>query len=104
MGRVGRNREVGVVEWKVKDVSQVKLGVVTQPGADVSRRLFALGDPEFAAVQTICLLAGPVGHADKQQACFVNLSRNNEPGAWLDRKSTRLNSSHIPLSRMPSSA
>ena len=24
--------------------------------------------------------------------------------AWLDRKSTRLNSSHIPLSRMPSSA
>ena len=27
------------------------------------------------------------------------------PGlSWLDRKSTRLNSSHIPLSRMPSSA
>ena len=25
-------------------------------------------------------------------------------GAWTDRKSTRLNSSHIPLSRMPSSA
>ena len=25
-------------------------------------------------------------------------------GATLDRKSTRLNSSHIPLSRMPSSA
>ena len=24
--------------------------------------------------------------------------------AWRDRKSTRLNSSHIPLSRMPSSA
>ena len=27
-----------------------------------------------------------------------------EPGLPLDRKSTRLNSSHIPLSRMPSSA
>ena len=26
------------------------------------------------------------------------------PGALRDRKSTRLNSSHIPLSRMPSSA
>src|ERR1051326_3057563 len=26
------------------------------------------------------------------------------PGAMTDRKSTRLNSSHIPLSRMPSSA
>ena len=25
-------------------------------------------------------------------------------GPWSDRKSTRLNSSHIPLSRMPSSA
>ena len=25
-------------------------------------------------------------------------------GKWSDRKSTRLNSSHIPLSRMPSSA
>ena len=25
-------------------------------------------------------------------------------GSWIDRKSTRLNSSHIPLSRMPSSA
>ena len=30
--------------------------------------------------------------------CPVNLKM------WGDRKSTRLNSSHIPLSRMPSSA
>ena len=28
----------------------------------------------------------------------------NAPDGTLDRKSTRLNSSHIPLSRMPSSA
>ena len=28
----------------------------------------------------------------------------NHLRSWLDRKSTRLNSSHIPLSRMPSSA
>ena len=28
----------------------------------------------------------------------------NRLGYWRDRKSTRLNSSHIPLSRMPSSA
>ena len=27
-----------------------------------------------------------------------------EPGGWLDRKSTRLNSSHMSESRMPSSA
>lgn len=83
VGRVGRNREIGVVEWEVKNVSQVKFGVVTQPGADISRRLFALGDPEFATVETIRLLAGPVGHAHKGHACFVDLSRNNEPGAWF---------------------
>ena len=29
---------------------------------------------------------------------------NKSLRAWKDRKSTRLNSSHIPLSRMPSSA
>ena len=29
---------------------------------------------------------------------------NGHHGEYLDRKSTRLNSSHIPLSRMPSSA
>jgi len=27
-----------------------------------------------------------------------------QPGRWPDRKSTRLNSSHMPKSRMPSSA
>ena len=29
---------------------------------------------------------------------------SNQAGVYKDRKSTRLNSSHIPLSRMPSSA
>ena len=33
---------------------------------------------------------------------FVRWRPNGD--LWLDRKSTRLNSSHIPLSRMPSSA
>ena len=31
-------------------------------------------------------------------------ARGNRPLQMTDRKSTRLNSSHIPLSRMPSSA
>ena len=39
--------------------------------------------------------------AERQQAIT---SLRNEVGALADRKSTRLNSSHIPLSRMPSSA
>ena len=35
---------------------------------------------------------------------FANRTGMNMGTATLDRKSTRLNSSHIPLSRMPSSA
>ena len=35
---------------------------------------------------------------------IVSTMRGPAVGAGLDRKSTRLNSSHIPLSRMPSSA
>ena len=44
-----------------------------------------------------CVLATKLG-----QEC-IGLERATESG-FLDRKSTRLNSSHIPLSRMPSSA
>ena len=39
---------------------------------------------------------------EKAQKSFMAFVKEMWPG--LDRKSTRLNSSHIPLSRMPSSA
>ena len=39
-----------------------------------------------------------------QTAIAKNINLNNENITISDRKSTRLNSSHIPLSRMPSSA
>ena len=45
-----------------------------------------------------------------QDALLVALERwsidgiPHNPSAWIDRKSTRLNSSHIQKSRMPSSA
>ena len=35
---------------------------------------------------------------------ILEFTQNTESHDWIDRKSTRLNSSHIPLSRMPSSA
>ena len=35
---------------------------------------------------------------------LVDKAEDDPQAAWQDRKSTRLNSSHIPLSRMPSSA
>ena len=44
-----------------------------------------------------------VGHYDKETKEFIQ-KPNEEVRMSKDRKSTRLNSSHIPLSRMPSSA
>ena len=42
---------------------------------------------------------------DNAKSFWKNIfDANNSHWASLDRKSTRLNSSHIPLSRMPSSA
>ena len=48
----------------------------------------ALTAAPHALVANPWSLIPPLGHLD----------------AYIDRKSTRLNSSHIPLSRMPSSA
>ena len=47
------------------------------------------------------LLDGPFRKAMERDAAYL---LEIEPDRLLDRKSTRLNSSHIPLSRMPSSA
>ena len=46
--------------------------------------------------------AGAVKHEGRYLLVFRSHRRNGR--SILDRKSTRLNSSHIPLSRMPSSA
>ena len=42
-----------------------------------------------------------IGEVVYNASCYVNVPFGEDK---LDRKSTRLNSSHIPLSRMPSSA
>ena len=41
---------------------------------------------------------------DGYKELYAELRGYEEKGVDIDRKSTRLNSSHIPLSRMPSSA
>ena len=43
-------------------------------------------------------------HARRGKLTLFAAEGEREPGALLDRKSTRLNSSHLKLSRMPSSA
>ena len=47
----------------------------------------------------------PYSNADQLKGTFqIEVSSEKTPAISVDRKSTRLNSSHIPLSRMPSSA
>ena len=43
-------------------------------------------------------------HPDGWVRVNIKAAALNHHDVWTDRKSTRLNSSHIPLSRMPSSA
>ena len=47
-----------------------------------------------------------IGKAEENRLVEIRIHdlRDHAEGAHRDRKSTRLNSSHIPLSRMPSSA
>ena len=63
-------------------------------------------DPQ-ATVEHYARLAmneGWIDHARHQVKQMENHSSGIYKGIGKDRKSTRLNSSHIPLSRMPSSA
>ena len=60
----------------------------------------------FAMIDTVAPM--PAASSDDPAAIARRLSALREFSAFaavtIDRKSTRLNSSHIPLSRMPSSA
>ena len=69
--------------------------------------------PELQAAFAAFCAARPVGQKFAHRVCdgpagaSPSMKWVNPPVAWMmhaDRKSTRLNSSHIPLSRMPSSA
>ena len=81
--RMRWDREVGVVERKLQNASQVEFGVVAQTGAGIGSRVLALCDSEFPAVETVRLLASPIRHAHENHAFVVFLGRNNEAGAWL---------------------
>ena len=65
-----------------------------------------LADIERAATQLFAM-TGKIGQYLRENEWLMSIKqRTSIPGGAceLDRKSTRLNSSHIPLSRMPSSA
>ena len=70
-------------------------------------------DPEYQSLSDAAKLEVKRGFFDRVIAVdpdFVSLSNDGKRATFQqfmavpDRKSTRLNSSHIPLSRMPSSA
>ena len=70
------------------DLAVRRTHVEVAPGRRVSAIVWGVDDPE------IVLLHGGAQNAHTWDTVAIA----------LDRKSTRLNSSHIPLSRMPSSA
>ena len=63
--------------------------------------LGGLQKEDFAAVEEALEMMGITELAD---ACVDELSGGQRQRVWIDRKSTRLNSSHRCTSRMPSSA
>jgi hypothetical protein len=71
MGGMGRNGKVSVIEREFKDIFEIEFGVVTQPGAAVGGRVLTLGDSKFPAVEAICFLAGPIGHAHEDHAFII---------------------------------
>ena len=71
MGGMGRNGKESVVEREFKDIFEIEFGVVTQPGASVGGRVLTLGDSKFPAVEAICFLAGPIGHAHEDHAFII---------------------------------
>ena len=71
-------------------------------------QIYAVGptQKEFAVGQWVCVSHGrwTRGIDIEDELSKKTLRRVDPKDILLDRKSTRLNSSHIPLSRMPSSA
>jgi hypothetical protein len=83
MRRMRRDREVGVVERKLKHVSQVELGVVAQSGAGVCGSMLTFGDPRFTAIQTPRLLTGAICHAHENHPFVVFLGRKDQARTWF---------------------
>ena len=93
-GTFGYGREMA----KVFDIQ--RLGAIVSKGTTLRRRR---GNPQPRIVETASGMLNSIG---LQNIGVAALIRDMAPvwASWRDRKSTRLNSSHIPLSRMPSSA
>ena len=55
-------------------------------------------------VMTVCVQKFALGHVSPNNGFSMGVEESLGSVSWVDRKSTRLNSSHTDISRMPSSA
>ena len=92
----GGNMASAILGGLLRQGTRAEQVQVVDPSAEVAARLQSLGvtvlpqaGPELARAELVIWAVKPQVFAQ---------------AAHADRKSTRLNSSHIPLSRMPSSA
>ena len=83
-------------------------GVRDESSKDAPVRL--VFEPKTSRIDQQELITTLLAHTSLETSCSINLTavgldgRPVQKNLRQDRKSTRLNSSHIPLSRMPSSA
>ena len=99
---------IGIYEWEKTVPQTIELNIEVGLRGEHATKSGKIGDTiDYSRV---------VGRVEKlfKEQHFLLLEKAGEAIAdtvmrefgapWIDRKSTRLNSSHIPLSRMPSSA
>ena len=107
IGRIGQRRYGGVIYEEFLHELRGKRGIeayreMSENDDVVGAILFAI---EMLVRQTDWNVEpGGDSQADIDAAEFVESCMNDMQNTWIDRKSTRLNSSHSRKSRMPSSA
>ena len=81
-------------------------GWQSQPGGQTIQDHLESALTAFATqtIHTLCAGRTDAGVHGLMQVVHFDTEVQRDEFSWVDRKSTRLNSSHIPLSRMPSSA
>ena len=111
-GRVSVDGKVATLGDRVTQSAAIRIdghAISAKPADEVICRVLAYHKPEGE----MCTRKDPEGRATVferlpriQDARWIAVGRLdvNTSGLLLDRKSTRLNSSHLKLSRMPSSA
>ena len=89
---IGLGMTVAARQWKTMVQRELEADLLSK-GIEIQNAL---------ALYSAAMKAGRVVPGEVYPQSLADLTRLPKP--FLDRKSTRLNSSHIPLSRMPSSA